>query len=564
MSTNSGAVLADSATISLDQLLATAEVVMPSQGGHVLAKANNQVGKDVEPQDPFAGSAGYPPKPARIKVDLRPVPPLPPKLLPKPFRKWVLDISRRVGCPLEYVAVAAIIAAAVLVGRRVAIRPKRRDDWAVVANLWGGAVGRPGELKTPALEEALRPLKRLVKEAEEQYQKGLEAFEAKVVLEKLQFEGAKKAYQNAMAAKQQDPARIAELEEKIQSPPDDTPPVRKRYVVNDSTIEKLLEILRENPNGVLLFRDELVGFLRTLDKQGRETDRAFFLEAWNGTGSFTCDRIGRGTVHAEAICVSLLGGIQPGPLASYIRGAASGGGREDDGLISRLQLLVYPDPAHQWENVDEYPDAEAKDRAFEVFQKLAGLSPEAVGAEADESKGGPPFLRFAEDAQDLFDEWRGRLENQKLRAEDETPLVESHLAKYRSLMPSLALLFHLIKAVDGGQAGPVSLEAAKLAAAWCDLLEGHARRIYQASFDGDPEPARRLADRIRKGALSNPFTARMVAERDWSGLATQDEVDRAVATLERFDWVRTVEVPTGGRPKTWIFVNPLVPKGAAL
>lgn len=563
MSTNSGALLAHPDTISLDQLLATAEVVMPSHGGHPLEKAKNKVVKDVEPQDPFAGSAGDPPKPARIKVDLRPVPHLPPKLLPKPFRKWVLDIARRVGCPLEYVAVAAMIAAAVLVGRRVAIRPKRHDDWSVVANLWGGVVGRPGELKTPALDEALRPLNRLVKEAEEKYQANLKAFEAKATLEKLQYEAAKKSYQNALTAKAKDEALIADLAAQIQAPPDDTPPDRKRFVVNDATTEKLLEILRENPNGVLQFRDELVGFLRTLDKTGRETDRAFYLEAWNGTGSFTCDRIGRGTVHAEAVCVSLLGGIQPGPLASYIRGAAIGGGKEDDGLISRLQLLVYPDPQGKWVNVDQYPDGPAKNRAFEVYQKLAELAPEAIGAEADEH-GGLPFLRFADDAQGLFDEWRARLENQKLRADDETPLVESHLAKYRSLMPSLALLFHLIKVVDGCDAGPVSLEAAKLAAAWCDLLEEHARRIYQASFDGDPEPARRLADRIRKGSLPNPFTARMVAERDWSGLATQDEVDRAVATLERFDWVRAVEVPTGGRPKTWIFVNPLVPKGVAL
>src|SRR5205085_1872580 len=124
----------------------------PEKVGHLLAQGKAQPPVDTQPEDPFAGFAGDPPMPSRIKVDLRPVPPLPPKLLPKPFRKWVRDIAQRVGCPLEYVAVAAIIAVAVLVGRKVAIRPKRHDDWTVVANLWGGAVGRPGELKTPALE----------------------------------------------------------------------------------------------------------------------------------------------------------------------------------------------------------------------------------------------------------------------------------------------------------------------------------------------------------------------------------------------------------------------------
>lgn len=536
----------------------------PEQVGYLLRNDRKHQGEDVQVVDPFAGSAGDPPKPIPIRVDLPPVPKMAAKLLPKPFRPWLADIVRRVGCPLEYAAVAAIIAVAVLVGRRVAIRPKAHDDWTVVANLWAMVVGRPGELKSPALEEALRPLHRLVKEAEEQYQAGLKAFEAKATLEKLQHEAAKKSYQNALSAKTKDEALIEDLAAKVQSPPDDTPPVRKRYLVNDATVEKLLEILRENPNGVLIFRDELVGFFYSLDKPGRETDRAFYLESWNGTGSFTCDRIGRGTVHAEAICLSILGSIQPGPLARYIRGAASGNGKEDDGLISRFQLAVYPDPSTAWVNVDQPPDAASKNRAFEVFRKLVDLDPEAVGAEVDDHKVGLPFLRFSGDAQAFFDGWRAELENVKLRTEGEMPLIESHLAKYRSLMPSLALLFHLVKVVDGGKAGPVTLEAAKLSAAWCDLLEAHARRIYQASFDGDPEPARRLAERIRKGSLANPFTARQVAEHDWSGLATQDEVDRAVATLERHSWLRTVEVPTRGRPKTQIFVNPLVLKGAPL
>jgi putative DNA primase/helicase len=35
----------------------------------------------------------------------------------------------------------------------------------------------------------------------------------------------------------------------------------------------------------LLYRDELIGFLRTLDREGHENDCAFYCEAWNGTGS---------------------------------------------------------------------------------------------------------------------------------------------------------------------------------------------------------------------------------------------------------------------------------------
>ena len=512
--------------------------------------------------DPFGGYGGDLPVPRPIHAELAPVPELPPEFLPAPFRGWLEDATERIGCSLEYLAVGAMAALAAVVGRRVTIRPKRLDDWTVVPNLWGGVVGRPGQLKTPALNEANRHLVRLVKEAEDQYTEATEAYEIQKVLAKAQAEAAKDELKKALKANPPDQQKVNDLAAHAAGHNQPDPPIRKRYIVNDTTVEKLGELLGENPNGLLLFRDELTGWLKTLEKPGHEADRAFFLESWNGTGSFTCDRIGRGTVHIAAACLSIMGGIQPGPLAQYLREAARGNGLADDGLISRLQLLVYPDPPGAWTNVDRYPDTEAKNRAFEVFRKLDGLDPVTVGAEAVE-KGGPPFLRFAPDAQEFFDAWREDLENNKLRAEHESPLIESHLAKYRSLMPALALLFHLVDVVDGQVNGPVTLQSAKLAAAWCDFLESHVRRIYSASFEGDPEPALRLAERIKSGRVPSPFTVRQVAQNDWSGLNSAEQVERAVGKLEQLNWLRGVEVATGGRPKTEYHINPLVERKGA-
>src|SRR5438067_2294124 len=75
----------------------------------------------------------------------------------------------------------------------------------------------------------------------------------------------------------------------------------RRYWTQDSTVEKLGIRLQDNPRGLLIVRDELSGWLHGLEKQGREGDRQFYLEAWNGTGSFTVDRIERGTLHIPAL-----------------------------------------------------------------------------------------------------------------------------------------------------------------------------------------------------------------------------------------------------------------------
>jgi putative DNA primase/helicase len=108
--------------------------------------------------------------------------------------------------------------------------------------------------------------------------------------------------------------------------------------------------VNQNGNGLLICRDELAGLLRSLEKEGHEGACASYLEAWNGTGGFVYDRIGRGTIEIEAACASILGSIQPGPLVQYLR-ATLEGGVGDDGLIQRCQLLIWPDVPKGWKGV---------------------------------------------------------------------------------------------------------------------------------------------------------------------------------------------------------------------
>jgi putative DNA primase/helicase len=104
------------------------------------------------------------PEPRLIDINLSPVDPLAPEMLPEAIRTFVTDVAYRMQCPPEYVAVPLIIAIASLIGPRAAILPKRKDDWQVSSNLWGGIVGIPGSLKSPALSEALQFIKQLERE----------------------------------------------------------------------------------------------------------------------------------------------------------------------------------------------------------------------------------------------------------------------------------------------------------------------------------------------------------------------------------------------------------------
>jgi len=368
------------------------------------------------------------PDPVPLPDELTPVLPLDFSMLPQSVRPFIEDVAERMQCPADFPAVGIMIVLSGVVGRKVCIRPKKYDDWTVVPNLWGVAIGRPGLMKTPAIDEPLKFLKRLEIEAKKMFDTEMEKYCIEEMVGKLAHRQAESTMSKALKNGEDAHSIAAELLSQKKDIP-----TRTRYVVTDSTVEKLGEILNENPNGVTLVRDELYGWLRTLEKDGHESARGFYLEAWNGNGRYSYDRIGRGNIDIEAAVLSLIGSIQPGRLMEYVR-VATQGGAGDDGLLQRLQLAVWPDCPGPWRNVDRWPDSQAKQSVFDVINNLSRLDASSVGAEFE---GDISFLRFDHEAQQVFDTWRCGLE-QRLRSDELHPALESHLAKYRSLIPSFA------------------------------------------------------------------------------------------------------------------------------
>lgn len=491
------------------------------------------------------------PKPQPLPSGMPSVADFTPALLPDSLAERCSDIAERMQCAPEFPAIGAMVALGSLIGREAGIHPKRRDDWLVVPNLWGCVVGRPSVLKSPALQEAIAPLARLEVQAKEEHEQARREYDEQQIMAGLRLDmaksEAKKLLRNGDGASAEDKLRAAK-----KAADEMGPPTLRRYRTNDATVEKLGELLAENPRGLLLFRDELSGWLAGLDKEGREAERSFFLEAFNGTGSFTYDRIGRGTVHIDACTVSLLGSTQPGKIGQYVRHALKGGAG-DDGLMQRFQLMAWPDRG-DWRHVDRWPDNKAKARAFDVYKYLADMNAEQIGAIKGEYEH-LPALRFDDAGQDLFNEWYIDL-MQRIRGDDVPAYLESHLAKYASLMPSLALIIHLAEYGTG----PVPEYAAKRAAAWCEYLESHAKRVYAPGIMADELAARELGKRIKHGDIGPRFTLRELYRKGWGSLSTPEEARGAAQVLEEFDWLSMEQEtgPDGGRPTTTYAVNPRI------
>lgn len=494
------------------------------------------------------------PDPLPVPSMLLPVESFDVSLLPHAIRPWVVDIAERMQCPPDFPAVGAMVALSSVIGRKACIAPKRHDDWRVIPNLWGAVVGRPGVMKSPALSEVMRPLDRMAVAAGEAFDKTLAAAEVAAKLKALEAKA-----DEAKAAKLVKQGKTAEAERVLADAAEAdvaTAPALRRYKVTDASVEALGEILIENPFGTLAYRDELNGLLRSLDKEGQEGARAFYLQGYDGNQGYTFDRILRGrNRRIPAVCIAMLGGIQPGKLEAYIRDAVSGGAG-DDGLLQRFGLLVWPDVASEWRNVDRFPDTPAKRDAFDVFQRLDALEP-ATDTETGEAC--PVEYRFAADAQILFEEWRAEFEP-RIRGDEYHPAMQSHLAKYRKLVPAVALVCAL---VDGeSEVGRTSLLRAL---AWAEYLQSHAERAYAAGTAPATEGAAALLAKIRGGKLEDGFSLRTLYLKGWAHLGMPEAARAAALFLCDLGHLRLIVEPAGlngGRPSETYAVNPKTMTGA--
>ena len=502
-------------------------------------------------------SQAWPEKPVALDIQLPAVEELRESLIPGPLSKWVFDVAKRMdNAAPDFVAAAAVVQAGALLGRKVGIRPKRHDDWVVIPNLWGGLVGMPASMKTPALEAALKPIKRLAAKAKIDYEDALKNHDFDKVIYAAQHKALKETLQAKAKELTLDKGSADDLKafkkefEELEEP---EAPIQRRYVTNDTTIEKLAEILAENPDGILYYADELMRFLRGLDRVGREADRAFYLESWNGSGSFEVDRIGRGSIFVPALCVSLLGGIQPGPLSKYVIDAMEDTDKAD-GLLQRFQVMVYPDLRSN--PTDIIPDAKARNKAHEVFENLANLDAGEFGAAA--SPHDVPTIGFSEEAQEIFDGWRAEFEP-RYGSKDQLVAIQSHMLKFRSLFASLALIFEAIDFVGGSSSGgSISKISAMRAAGWCEYLESHALRVYSPLMDTPERRAELLLHKILTKEIKPGARVREIYRKQWSGLKTYESVAEALAILSHHGWVRITKVnPAGrGRPTEVLQVHP--------
>jgi hypothetical protein len=306
-------------------------------------------------------------------------------------------------------------------------------------------VAPPGSKKTPAAKVAIQPVWDRQAELKKKYLKEREAYEAE--------------YRRWEADKRQTPKG-----EPVPEPPEE--PTMERTVVDDTTVEALQSVLATNPRGIIVAKDELSGWVRSMDqyKQGKGADRQFWLSAWSNH-PVAVDRKGKGVpTIIERPWVSVVGSIQPSVFPELVAG-------REDGLQDRF-LISYPEPQRTRLSDDDI-SPEASDRVKHLYDELASLGMK----EGENGESVPGVVPLTPDAWELFKELSNKLQDETnapgfpWRLEGVWGKLEAHLAR-------LALIFALCRVVESQDVEQV--EPRDVLAAWVVLeyFKAHAYRVH--------------------------------------------------------------------------------------
>jgi hypothetical protein len=461
---------------------------------------------------------------------LDPYRPFPLGALPEPVRGYVRQSAACLGIDPAFVAAPLLSVLAAAIGNTRRVRLKQR--WTEPAVIWSTTVAPSGTLKSPGLDAALCHVRLIQNEAIERW-----------------TEARREARTKADAGGEGEPPETSPC---------------PRYVVSDTTVEALAVRLRENPRGLLLARDELNGWLASMDayKSGRRGggDVAHYLEM-HRAGMLVIDRKSgpEPLVHVPRAALCVTGTTQPETFRRAL-------GREhfENGLLPRFLVAMPPAGKRKWREDEMDPEVEAGFAA--VVRRLYDLA-------FDWRKPGEPFvLDLDPEAKDLFVQFYDRHGEEQADLDGDLAAAWSKLEGYCARM---ALILEMVRfAADSVPRPPRPREgppAARVAAALADRLGpqsvsaesvrgavelvdwfGHeARRVYTllTDEDGDRE-LHRLTQWVR--ARGGSATARELQQSGQKAYRGSAEV--AEKALDRLagagvgEWETVRPGPAGGRP----------------
>jgi hypothetical protein len=431
-----------------------------------------------------------------------PVLPFPVEVLPAPLAALVKEGAAALPCPLDFIAVPmlAVLGVAIGTSRGLEIKPR----WVEGPRINSAVVADPGSKKSPALALAMAPLYARQEQYQQTFADAKRAYEAKQADYEIQEATWREARKTKQANRRHRPQR-----------PDE--PIMAQIWVSDTTLEAFAELLERNPRGVIMARDELTGWTRSMNqfKGGKGADRQAWLSFWNGAPVMVNRKNRREPILLTNPMVCVTGCLPPEVLTDL----TDERGRED-GFMHRM-LFSYPDPV-PLEYTETYVSEGAVAGYATVVDMLLtmGADSAAIHQLVTMTPSGREAFRT------LLRELYATLNDPECPQQLRGPI-----AKLEGYAARLALILQMSRKAAGETTdeviGPESVEGA---AALVRYFLSHARRVY-AQLRTTPED-RQVWTALRWIKARGSTTVRAVQMNGVAGVKSASEAKGLLAKLQ--------------------------------
>lgn len=388
-------------------------------------------------------------------------PSFPLEIFPKAIRDIIETLEEYENYNVDFTAASFLTVFAAAMGNAWSVR--FMTGWVSRPIIYMVLVGSPSCGKTPPLQQAVAPLLKLDGEYDMIYCKEMEPYR--------QWE--------RMSAKQR---------EKHSLPEEMKMPQRKCHVVVDSTVEALIGALRDNPRGVLIYKDEIDSLLSNFNRYNG-SDESYFLSLFSGTPFKYSRKSNNEHIFLANPYCSIIGTTQPGRL-----GEQFGGKRMMNGFSSRF-LKVYPE-------IDKMPswnDTAMPDGVLEEWERIIRRVITVTPSTDQEGKATSIELLFSQEAKLRVIQWKDEVNN-KAYAETDSDAVRALCGKLETYLVRFCLVIQIMHCICG-ESGMDKIEpgTAELAIRLTEYFRNMESRI---------------APEIEPGILDNRFTELLGNLRD--------------------------------------------------
>lgn len=328
-------------------------------------------------------------------------------IFPEDIQKYLMICHKTLDSSLDYMGCSLLWLVSVILGNSIHVQVKR--GWVENCSLWISIVGKAGIGKTPSISNVLFPIQKSNNREIKKYIKEYEKY---------------KEYSELTSKEKKETEEIKR-------------PKKSQFIANDITLEALVDLHEESKNAVGVFKDELAGWLKDMNKYREGSDLEFWLSSWSGK-SVAMNRKTAKSSFVERPLIPVLGGIQPSVLDGFYTEE-----NKDNGFMDRM-LLCYPDM-----QIEKYNDDEMDESVLQFYSDYIIMFYDYIKVHMieynTEGEIEPYIARFNAESKKEWIRIFNELTDYQ-NSDNENEYMKSMIPKQKSYIPRFALLINSLNA----------------------------------------------------------------------------------------------------------------------